>query len=234
MDGLNRMAAMKWVTRILSGVGAAVPAWAWFSSNEPPLFEGSGLVGAAVACLALILGRRGGACEERDLKRAGVLVLCGLFLFSAYLMALGFLSIRPPAAREKEGSRLQIGFYDREWSLTAKGNELRARWPDDTPQRWVLSMGEFSDAAVRVLWKPWAIFAAGGLLVLGFVVSVLLWTYGFTRLDHCLSLQPSAQANSPAGAIPVEVVAAPRTTPIDPGASEPPPPVRSPSPRSPR
>ena len=176
--------SMRWVGRAVAGAGASIPALLWFTGHEPPLFVVTGILTTALGGAVIVLGQRKGVRTQKDLKWAIGWVIIALLLVSVYGMSLDYLSSTAPSGWNR---RVQIGFYKADWSLTARGLVIKEKHPDEPPARWILATGDFSNEAVRTIWKPFGIFAAGLTLVMLFMGGFCLWAYGFARIDKWLA-----------------------------------------------
>lgn len=104
-----------------------------------------------------------------------------------YLVLLQMTTVVSPPVGGEE-ARFQIGFGKWEPFLTDEGKEVKRISPNSTTQDWMLDDGLFRPGGPEVIWKPWAIYFAGALTLISFILTFVLWTLGWALLAKQKSL----------------------------------------------
>ena len=182
----NYLSAFKSITGILAGIGVLIPAFSIFTNYSPSFFKGASLLTAAIAAIIIIVGFYYEPSPKKKNTRLPHLVRLSLKIFVIFLALLivyfvlfDLCTVETPDGAE----RFQIGFGKYDWGLTNKGLEVKAKFPDNPPQYWLMYGAWFRSGGPNVLWKTWTIYLSGIMITLVFVLTFVLWTFGWTLLS---------------------------------------------------
>jgi len=180
----NYLSALKSINGILAVIGVLIPAFSIFTNYSPPFFKGASLLTTAIAAIIIIVGF---FYDPSPKKNTGLphLVRLSLKIFVIFLALLivyfvlfDLCTVETPDGAE----RFQIGFGKYDWGLTNKGLEIKAKFPDKTIQDWMMYGAWFRSGGPNVLWKTWTVYLSGIIIILVFVLTFVLWTFGWTLL----------------------------------------------------
>jgi len=162
--------ALTAITGLVGSIGSLLPGYTYFKSISPPLFEELGLLTAGIAVVVLVMT----FYRARKTSSAVRWIITAVAVLVCYTAGLKYLTATAPAPRE---GRAQIGWYKSDWSLTDKGMEMKAQYPDEPVIKWMMMVG-WNDAP-EVLWTPASVLISGGLLVLLFFSGFVMWATGW-------------------------------------------------------
>ena len=181
----NYLSEFKSINGILAAIGVLVPAFSVFTNYSPPFFKGASLMTTAIAAIIIIVTFYFDPSSPKKQTRLPLLVRLSLKVFViflalllVYLILFDLCTVETP-----DGTvRFQIGVGKYDWGLTNKGLEVKAKFPDKTPQFWMMSAALFRPGGPDVLWKTWTIYLSGVTIILVFVLIFVLWTFGWALL----------------------------------------------------
>lgn len=178
------LSALKSINGILASIGILVPAFSYFTTFPPPFLYGSSVLTAAFAVATVIItyyysprARTGQRLPPLASLAMKVLII-SVVLLILYLVLLRLCTVVTP----ENTARFQIGFDKFEWSLTDEGKKVKAKNPNATTQDWMLDDALFRSGGADVLWESWTIYLSGILIVIIFIFTFVLWTFGWALL----------------------------------------------------
>lgn len=181
----NYLSAFRSINGILAGIGVLVPAFSIFTNYSPPLFKGASLLTAAIATIIIIVTFYYDPSPKKKRTKLPHLVRLSLKVFViffalliVYFVLFDLCTVETPGGTE----RFQIGFGKYDWGLTKTGLEVKAKFPDKTLQHWMMYDDWFRSGGPNVLWKTWTIYLSGIIMILVFVLTFVLWTFGWALL----------------------------------------------------
>lgn len=189
------LSSFKWINGIFTGIGVVIPAFSFFTLFAPPFFEASSLFTAAIATAVVILTyfyepkvKRPDTKKKKLVRLARNVLIIAVVLLVVYMVMLKVCTVVDPP--EKPEARYQIGFWNFDWNLNEDGLFLKQRHSNSTP--WELmdygvTLGP--DGAAK-LWKFWAIMLSGTLMIVTFLLTFALWTFGWSLLAKRKALGP--------------------------------------------
>ncbi len=120
-------------------------------------------------------------------KLAMKVLIASVILLVLYLVLLRLCTVVSP----DNTARFQTGFDKFEWSLTDEGKRVKAKSPNATVQDWMLDDALFREGGPDVLWKSWTIYLSGVLTTIIFILTFVLWTFGWSLLAKQKALEGS-------------------------------------------
>jgi len=180
------LSAFRSINGILAGIGVLVPAFSIFTIYSPPFFKGASLLTTAIAAIIIIVTfyydpspKKNPRAKFPYLVRLSLIAFAIFFvLLIVYFVLFDLCTVETPGGTE----RFQIGFGQYDWGLTNTGLEVKAKFPDKTPQYWMMYGAWFRSGGPNVLWKTWTIYLSGIIMILVFVLTFVLWTFGWALL----------------------------------------------------
>jgi hypothetical protein len=177
------LGALKSATGLMAGIGAIVPAVLAFQQLAPPFLSSVPWLVPALAT-ATVFGiyhfrfRRGRVHARMPalVKRGLQILASAVILLLLYLTLLHFTTSMDPAGEE----RYQIGFGKARWGLTDYAKERKKM--SDPVAIWMLQGAYYRPNGPEKLWKPVAIYSAGGVLTIVFMGTFILWSMGWALL----------------------------------------------------
>jgi hypothetical protein len=103
-------------------------------------------------------------------------------LFVIYLVLVKLCTVPAQLTPGSPVQRYQVGFWTFDWSLNKDGRDLKAARPGVTPYELMDYGVAFSDDGPSKLWELWTIYAAGLTMVVVFLLSFVLWVFGWSLL----------------------------------------------------
>lgn len=189
--------AFKGKNGVFAGVGVAVPGLSFFTLYAPPLFEGASILTTAIAGAVIILTYYyeprvvpPDTIEKKLVRRARNVIVIALLLLGVYMMMLKICTVADPPA--KPITRYQIGFWTWDWSLNDDGKFLSKQRPGSTPHELMDYGVAFSKDGPAKVWKFWTILLAGTLMILIFLLTFVLWVFGWSLLAKRKALDEPA------------------------------------------
>ena len=180
------LSAFKWINGIGAAVGVTIPAYSYFTALDPPLLPAAGVITSAIGAATILVAFYYKPKKPRGKSRLPNLVRLGrnyigtsLVILIAYLILIQMCTVVEP---QKQKVRFQIGFGRADWSLTEAGRRVKAAHSDEPVARWMLSKGAFRQGGPEIIWEPWSIYLAGGLMVATFFLIFGFWTFGWSLL----------------------------------------------------
>lgn len=178
------LSEFKSIMGVLASIGILVPAFSYFTTYPPPFLYGSSILVTAFAGATVIITyyfsprtRVGGRLPPL-VSLAKKMLIISVVLLVLYLVFLRLSTVVSPG----NTARFQIGFDKFEWSLTDEGKKVKAENPNATTQDWMLDDALFRPGGADVLWQSWTIYLSGILMVLIFIFTFVLWTFGWALL----------------------------------------------------
>lgn len=157
----------------LSWAGFLVPGFFYFVNIAPPLLpKGISLLSASAAFVLVVR-------PYQSVKSATSLIFLSIGLLIIYLILLHFCTVVDPQGKY----RWQIGFGRCEWGLTKEALEYKQEYPTTIAKDWMLDFKAYRHGGPEVIWVPWTIYFSGGLMLLVYWVSFILWTMGWASID---------------------------------------------------
>ncbi|MDT4965913.1 MAG: hypothetical protein QOJ64_650 [Acidobacteriota bacterium] len=179
------LSTLKSLVGLLASVGVLVPLLSYFLTYSPPLLEESSLLTAGIAIAVIVITyyykppRNAGSGRLPPLVRLATKVLitsCALLIL--YIVLLQLCTVRDPPGRY----RYQIGFSNYEWTLTDYGRGLMKENPEFTVRDLMNFDALYYERGPELTWKPWTIYFSGVLMIATFLLSFVLWTFGWALL----------------------------------------------------
>lgn len=187
--------AFKWVTGICAGVGVAIPAISFFKQYAPPLFEASSLLTAAIAGAVIIFTyyyeprvEWPDTDKKKLIRQARKALIAAVLLLITYMVMLKVCTVADPPADPV--ARYQIGFWTFDWSLNDDGRYLKQKHPGASPRDLMDYGVAFSKDGPAKIWEFWTILASGILMILVFLLTFILWVFGWSLLAKRKALGP--------------------------------------------
>lgn len=144
---------------------------------------------------------------RKALTWAVICLIAALLILIVYTVLLRVCTVYPDKIDPKLGyGRVQIGFGMAPWSLIdgtqndyvrilrEKGIlnptpsdllEWNAKWSDYRSLEWV-----------RTVWRPWSVYLAGCVLVVTFLVSYVLWIFGWVVVVRYFEVDQQRRSRS--------------------------------------
>lgn len=199
MKTTEYLSAFKWINGLGAAVGVAVPAYSYFTSLDPPLLPGAGVLTSAVGAATILVGlyyepkkqARAGSRLPTLVRLGRNYIVASLLILIAYLILLQMCTVLEP---QRQKVRFQLGFGRADWTMTEEGRRVKATLPDEPVQRWMMSKGAFRRGGPEILWAPWSIYLAGGLMVATFFLMFGFWTFGWSLLAKHKASAPASDA----------------------------------------
>ena len=166
-----------------AGVSAVLPGISFFTSYTPPLFPSISIITFALAGFIVFGVAQGkvphGYRSRRVAYRAMAASVAGLVL---YMILLQVSTVLDPQAGHV---RCQIGIWNVDQSLTALGLKVKAYSPD--PPDWMMADALFGKCKSNALvttkfWTMSSFLAAGGTLIVSYILAFVGWTYAFATM----------------------------------------------------
>ncbi len=191
----NYASAFKWIKGVCAGVGVAVPALSFFDHYAPPLFEASSLLTAAIAGAVIILTyyyepsvAAPDTKKKKLVRYARNALVAATLLLVVYMVMLKVCTVADPPA--KPAARYQIGFWTFDWSLSEDGQYLKQKHPGSGPWELMDYGVAFSKDGPAKIWKFSMIIASGISMILVFLLTFVLWVFGWSLLAKRKALGP--------------------------------------------
>jgi len=179
MDDDRMLSWLKWLG---AGAGSLVPGYSYFTSYEPPLFHGVGLItgalaGALIAIVRLYIPRRS---SESPVRVPCMFLASALIFLIAYVAMVRYWTATAP---QENAPRFQVGFGKWEAGLTELGLRYK-KGPlgSESIVDWMLRETAFCQGGPEKLWKTWSILAAGIIMITAYFIAFVCWTCGFALL----------------------------------------------------
>lgn len=180
------ISAFKSFRGVLAGIGVLIPGYYYFTSYAPPLLNESSLLTAALAFATVIITYHYEPPQRYSrnnklpplVKLAKNVLIVSVVLLIVYLVLLRICT----TVDRRDNKRYQIGFYKYEWSLTDEGVDVKTLHPNETPQDWMMDDALFRPGGPNVIWKSETIILSGIIMIVIFMCTFVLWTFGWALL----------------------------------------------------
>lgn len=198
MTAASYTAAFKGLNGACAGVGAMIPALSFFTLYPPPLFEGASILTSAIAGAVILLTYYfeprvvpPNTREETLVRYARNAIAIALVLIIVYLVMLKICTVTDPPVNP--ATRYQIGFWSWNWSLNEDGKFLVQNHAGATPHELMDYAVAFSKDGPAKVWKFWTILVAGISMIVVFLLTFVLWVFGWALLAKRKALDEDDQ-----------------------------------------
>lgn len=192
-DFQQYIASFKSIAGVSATVGTLIPAIAYFTNYSPPLLAESSLLTSAISAATVIFAYYYSPPKKAYRKSlpyiirlSRSLLVVSFTLLVIYLLLLRTFTVLEP---REEKIRFQIGFARYDWGLTEEGRKLKNAHPNSSMQEFMLYGRAYSNDRIEIFWKTWSVYLAGTLLILVFLLTFVLWTFGWALIakHHAIS-----------------------------------------------
>jgi hypothetical protein len=185
-SGLQKyLESFKSIKGLGASVGVLLPGFVYFTNYAPPYFPGIALLTAAFATATILITYYYSPAQVHGpsdtlppmVRMATRVFIVSVLLLLAYTVLLYLCTVPIPGTTQ----RIQIGFYNFDWSLTRYGGHVKAANPVATPANWLSDESWSTDAPAKI-WSSWAIHLSGILMTVVFIFTFVLWTFGWSLI----------------------------------------------------
>jgi hypothetical protein len=177
--------ALKSKVGLLASIGFIVPGLSYFTRYAPPYLPHISIFTSAIALAIIVItfylppknARRGKL--PHNVRMAIKVIATSIFLMILYQVFFKVCTVTHP----KEGTTFQIGFGLMKWSLTdPDGRNIIEKHPEASKEEIVDKLTLWGTDKVKRIWTNESIVLSGIMMVIIYIASFGLWTFGWALL----------------------------------------------------